>query len=279
MLGFALDATCPHCGKLLSTRNLAMHVDLCLSNADVRRRVLLALADPDDPTRAVSGTRYNARRSMFNAPGDATLLQNYGGTWNAVCAEYGLEPPLPYRAGRPRSERHPAPKLTICPHCGKESTPAAMGRHVPVCVANPENHARYKALMTDHDDIGVTYSEYEARVIEHGAPAVTSLRRMTRFTAWDDILAWFGLQPAVSPAAMRTCPICGKTFKALGFAHHYAKCGGGKEARQIAAEVAQESEIIAWEGALLEQDARDAQKLPLFKPHPARGGGVGYWVR
>lgn len=174
--------------------------------------------------------------------------------------------------------RHAMQRAT-CPHCGKESTAAAMGRHEPICIANPANHARYKELMTDYDDVGVTYSEYEARVIEHGAPAVTSLRRMTGMSAWDDVLAWFGLQPATEPAHVRTCPTCGKTFKALGFAHHYRACGGNAEARAIADEVHDETALIELEGRILARDAQQAQCLPVYAPHAARGGGVGYWVR
>ena len=166
-----------------------------------------------------------------------------------------------------------------CPHCGKESTAAAMGRHIPVCISNPTNHARYKELMTDYDDVGVTYSEYEARVIEHGAPAVTSLRRMTGMSAWDDVLAWFGLQPATEPASVRTCPICGKVFKALGFAHHYRACSGGKEGRQMAQEVQEETALVELEGRILREDLQHAQCLPVYAPHAARGGGVGYFVR
>ena len=174
--------------------------------------------------------------------------------------------------------RHAMQRAT-CPHCGKESTAAAMGRHEPICIANPANHARYKALMTDYDDVGVTYSEYQARVAEHGAPAVTSLCRMTGMGTWDDILAWFGLRPAVTPAAVRTCPVCGKTFKALGFAHHYRACGGNAEARAIADEVHDETALIELEGRILARDTQQAQCLPVYAPHAARGGGAGYWVR
>lgn len=170
-------------------------------------------------------------------------------------------------------------RRATCPHCGKESTAAAMGRHEPICVANPANHTRYKTLMTAYEDVGVTYSEYAARVIEHGAPAITSLRRMTGMSAWDDILAWFGLQPAVAPSAVRVCPCCGKPFKALGYAHHYRKCSGGEQGMAIRAEVEDESAIIEWEGHILRSDQVQAQCLPVYKPHPAKGGGVGFYVR
>lgn len=286
MPGITPDAQCPHCGTVQNLGTLAQHVRLCLADPDVRRRVLLTLRDPDDPTRAVSAARYNARRSMLDAPGDATLAQHHGGTWAAVCAAYDLLTPLPYRKPKPPKEA-PAPKQrsnpvmhrATCPHCGKESTAAAMGRHVPVCIRNPANHARYKAVMTDHDDIGVTYSEYEARVIEHGAPAVTSLRRMTGMASWDDILAWFDLQPAETPVTVRTCPNCGKTFKALGYAHHYKKCSDNAEARMAAEETQEETALIALEAHILERDRQQAQCLPVYKPHAARGGGVGYYVR
>lgn len=158
-----------------------------------------------------------------------------------------------------------------CPHCGKESTAAAMGRHIPVCISNPTNHARYKALMTDYDDVGVTYSEYQARVAEHGAPAVTSLCRMTGMGTWDDILAWFGLRPAVTPAAVRTCPVCGKTFKALGFAHHYRACGGNAEARQMAQEVRDETALIAYEARVLANEMAGGYGLAVAAILPAPG--------
>lgn len=272
MPGITPDAQCPHCGTVQNLGTLAQHVRLCLADPDVRRRVLLALTDPADPTRAVSGKRYNARRSMFNAPGDATLLKQYGDTWAAVCAEYGLQTPLPYYKTKPPKEpaapqarRKVTPKAATCPHCGLESTAPAMGRHVPICVKNSKNYDRYKELMTAHDDVGVTYSEYEARVIEHGAPAVTTLRRMTGMMAWDDLLAWFGLQPADAPAAMRTCPVCGQTFKALGYAHHYKACGGNAEAVRMAQEVEGETALVRYERRVLAYDEIAAQCLPVAR--------------
>lgn len=174
--------------------------------------------------------------------------------------------------------RHTMARAT-CPHCGKESSAATIGRHEPVCIHNPANHARYRALLTDHDDIGVSYSEYQARVSEHGAPAVTSLRRMTGARTWDDVLAWFGLRPVVVGGSLRTCPICGKTLKALGYAHHYARCSGGAAGRQLAQEVAGESALIEYEAQVLAEDALQAQCLSVYKPHVANGGGVGFWVR
>lgn len=167
-------------------------------------------------------------------------------------------------------------KRATCPYCDKESTAPAMGRHIPMCAANPANHACYKQLMTDRDDIGCTYSEYQARVVDHDAPSVTTLKRITGMIAWDDILAWFGLLPADAPANTRVCPCCGKTFAALGYARHCRACGGNAEARRVAAEVAEESRIVAWEGELLEQDAIAAQwlfvgdkrKPPIIKPAP-----------
>ena len=178
----------------------------------------------------------------------------------------------------PRGKMHRA----TCPHCGKESTAPAMGRHVPICIANPDNRARLLSWLTAHDDVGITYSEYMVLGAEHGAPGMTTLRRMTGFNSWDDILAWFGLRPAVAPASVRTCPVCGRVLSALGYARHYKACGGGAEAQSLAREVENEAALIKWEGELLEQDAITAQwlfvgdddprkpnyKPPIIKPAP-----------
>lgn len=265
MPGITPDAACPHCGTVQNVGTLAQHVRLCLSDPDVRRRVLLALRDPDDPTRAVSGARYNARRSMFDAPGDATLLQNHGGTWAAVCASYDLLTPLPYNAKRIKVAK---PKRATCPHCGMESTPSAIARHAATCLADPANRAHYRALLTDDGVTGITNNEYDARAAERGAPAVTTLRRMTGMSAWDEVLACFDLQPAA--AALRTCPNCGQTFKALGYAHHYAKCGGGKAGRMATEETEQESALIAYEARILERDAQQAQCLYVGDDDPCK---------
>lgn len=264
MPGATSDAQCPHCGTVQNLGTLAQHVRLCLADPDVRRRVLLALTDPDDPARAVSGSRYNARRSMFDAPGDATLLQAHGGTWAAVCAAYGLLTPLPYNAKRPKAAKPPRqmkPKRATCPYCGMESTPSAIARHAVTCLADPANRARYRALLTDDGMTGITNSEYDARVIERGAPAAATLRRMTGMSAWGDVLACFDLQPAA--AQLRTCPNCGQTFKALGYAHHYAKCGGNKEAQAVAREVSEETELVRYERRVLAYDEIAAQCLPV----------------
>jgi hypothetical protein len=271
MPGITPDAPCPHCGTVQNAGTLAQHVRLCLADPDVRRRVLLTLRDPDDPTRAVSAARYNARRSMFDAPGDATLSQRHGGTWAAVCAAYGLLTPLPYSAKRPKTEKPPRqvkPKRVACPHCGMESTPSAIARHAATCLADPANRARYRALLTDDGVTGVTNNEYDARAAERGAPAVTTLRRMTGMSAWDDVLACFDLLPAA--AALRTCPNCGQTFKALGYAHHYAKCSGGSAARMATEETEQESALIAYEARILERDAQQAQCLYVGDDDPRK---------
>ena len=115
----------------------------------------------------------------------------------------------------PRGAIHRA----TCPHCGMQSTAAALGRHMPVCLANPVNRERYRALLTAHDDVGVKCVEYKAKVAD-GAPAIATLQRMTGVKAWPDILAVFGLREANEVEAARVCPICSRTFKALGYARH-----------------------------------------------------------
>ena len=266
MPGITPDAPCPHCGTVQNAGTLAQHVRLCLADPDVRRRVLLTLRDPDDPTRAVSAARYNARRSMFDAPGDATLTQRHGGTWAAVCAAYDLLTPLPYSAKRPKTEKPPRqakPKRVACPHCGMESTPPAIARHGATCLADPANRARYRALLTDDGVTGVTNNEYDARAADRNAPAVTTLRRITGMSAWDDVLACFDLLPAA--AALRTCPNCGQTFKALGYAHHSAKCSGGSEAQAVTQEVTEETALVRYERRVLAYDELAAQCLPVAR--------------
>ncbi len=280
MPGITPDAACPHCGTVQNLGTLAQHVRLCLSDPDVRARVLLALTDPDDPTRAVSGARYNARRSMFDAPGDATLSQRHGGTWAAVCTAYGLLTPLPYSAKRPKTEKPPRqakPKRVACPHCGMESTPSAIARHAATCLADPANRARYRALLTDDGVTGVTNNEYDARAAERNAPAVTTLRRITGMSAWDDVLACFDLLPAA--AALRTCPNCGQTFKALGYAHHYAKCSGNEEAQAVTQEVTDETALVRYERRVLAYDELAAQCLPVARVVDLGNGYVRCMIR
>lgn len=280
MPGITPDAACPHCGTVQNIGTLAQHVRLCLADPAVRARVLLALRDPDDPPRAVSGSRYNARRSMFDAPGDATLLKQHGGTWAAVCAEYDLLTPLPYNAKRPKVEKTPRqakPKRVICPHCGMESTPAAIARHALTCFADPANRVRCRALLTDDGETGITNSEYDARAAERGAPAVTTLRRITGMSAWDDVLACFDLLPAA--AALRTCPNCGQTFKKLGYAHHYAKCSGNEEAQAVTQEVTDETALVRYERRVLAYDELAAQCLPVARVVDLGNGYVRCMIR
>ena len=106
--------------------------------------VLLALADPNDPTHAVSARRYNARRSMFDAPGDGTLAQYHGGTWALSARRMDS-----WRRSRTASPSRPSPPKSTAPqtdprhlpHCGMESTAAAIGRHASTCLADPANYA------------------------------------------------------------------------------------------------------------------------------------------
>lgn len=170
-------------------------------------------------------------------------------------------------------------KPATCPHCGKHSTAAAIGRHVPICLANPANRERIKTLLTAYDDVGCTYSEYSARIVEYGAPGVTTLRRLTGMNAWDDVLAWFGLRPAVAGSTTRVCPTCGKTFKALGYAHHYRKCGGTSEAQAVAQEVTEETALVRYERRVLAYDEIAAQCLPVARVVDLGNGYVRCVIR
>jgi adenine-specific DNA methylase len=158
-----------------------------------------------------------------------------------------------------------------CPHCGKETTSAALGRHAPVCMRNPANWSRLLAILTAEDGVGITYSVYEAMVERDNLPAITTLRRQTGTTSWDGVLAAFGLE---SPdEEQTTCPTCGRTFRARGIAVHEGSCCG-KRWVNLATEVEQESALIAAEARILEQDKLQAQCLPACRVEPA----PGLWV-
>jgi endogenous inhibitor of DNA gyrase (YacG/DUF329 family) len=155
-----------------------------------------------------------------------------------------------------------------CPNCGKETTSAALGRHAPVCMRNPDNWSRLLAILTAEDGIGITYSEYEAMVERDNLPAITTLRRQTGTTSWDGVLAAFGLVP--QEELERTCPKCGRIFRGRGLALHEGSCGG-KRWVNLANEVEQESAIIEHEAHILEQDKLQAQCLPAYRVEPAPG--------
>jgi endogenous inhibitor of DNA gyrase (YacG/DUF329 family) len=155
-----------------------------------------------------------------------------------------------------------------CPHCGKETTSAALGRHAPVCMRNPANWERMLALLTAEDGAGITYSDYEALAERDGLPGITTLRRQTGTTSWDGILAAFGLVP--QEEVERTCPKCGRIFRGRGLALHEGSCGG-KRWTNLATEVEQESALIEHEAHILEQDKMQAQCLPVRRVQPAPG--------
>jgi hypothetical protein len=155
-----------------------------------------------------------------------------------------------------------------CPHCGKETTSAALGRHAPVCMRNPANWSRLIAILTAEDGVGITYSEYEAMAERADLPGITTLRRQTGTTSWDGILAAFGLE---SPEELeRTCAKCGRTFKGRGYVLHEGSCGG-KRWVNLATEVEQESAVIEHEAFILEKDAAIAHSLAVARVKPAPG--------
>jgi hypothetical protein len=158
-----------------------------------------------------------------------------------------------------------------CPHCGKETTSAALGRHAPVCMRNPANWSRLLAILTAEDGVGITYSEYEAMAERADLPGITTLRRQTGTTSWDGILAAFGLE---SPEELeRTCAKCGRTFRGRGYVLHEGSCGG-KRWVNLATEVEQESAIIEHEAHILEQDKLQAQCLPAYRMRELPGVSV-----
>ena len=69
------------------------------------------------------------------------------------------------------------------------------------------------------------------------------------------------VRPIAGPPQLRTCPNCGKSFKALGFAHHYAKCSDNAAARMAEEEAAQGDGDYRMGGQSTLRDAEQAQWL------------------
>ncbi len=197
MADVTYDATCPHCGMTTTARTLARHIPLCLSRPDVRARVLEALADPADITRGVSKNRYEARHRALGAPGPRTLLQNFGGTWPQVCAEFGLQTPVRFQEEHPYREpvkrEHSGYRLIPCPHCGEKFGSNKLPAHVRTCIDAPDiREAVAAALESSTPGVGIFADEYRAISSELGIPSRSTI--MMRYGTWSEVLAAFGLR-------------------------------------------------------------------------------------
>ncbi len=165
-------------------------------------------------------------------------------------------------------------KSTTCPDCGKNLITGALKRHARLCLGNPENYARILQLLTAHDDVGVSYSQYEELAKRQKLPAATSLRRLTGKTSWSGVLTAFGLREVPEERPRVECPVCKRMLTPHGLASHKCNRTAQRQAA-VQAEVDSESELIRYEGQLLEQDRLRAQCLPVGRITDIGGG----WVR
>ena len=130
--------TVPHCGTVRTTGTL-QHA--CARLTRSRRARCVGGTGPERPAPAVSARRYNARRSMFDAQTTASPCSTTAvhgrclrGVWTS-CADPTVKP------NHLNPPTRPADGPATCPHCGMESTAAAIGRHASTCLADPANYA------------------------------------------------------------------------------------------------------------------------------------------
>lgn len=228
MAGFGANATCPHCGMTQNAGNVAQHVVVCPSNPDVRPLVLAALVDPENPTHAVSGPRYNAQRGDSGAPSENTLSEFYGGTWANVCAAFGLEKPLSYQAQRARRAQNAEVFDVTCPHCGNGVDRDNLTRHERACVRNPAVREAVLCCLRDpQNHAHATSAErYNARRVMYGAPSDRALV-MQYDGKWETVYRDFGLdRPLVYSRQMTTvtCSHCAQEFASGKHPMHVALC-------------------------------------------------------
>jgi len=213
---------CPHCGKSLRANHFARHVAVCLSDPAVRERVLLALRDSDDPTRAVSSKNYSARRTACGAVSIDVLTDNCGSTWARVCAEFGLLEPLPY------AQKCKITPPSICPHCGESVDYHNSAKHNNTCVRNPAVREAVLFALRDpqNDSHAISAERYNARRVLFGAPSDRTLVMQYDGT-WESVYADFGLQrPLIYSRKMDkvVCEHCSGEFGVNLFERHAAVC-------------------------------------------------------
>ena len=83
---------CPHCGGEKAAANYARHVAACPRNPALYALIVAALADPDQPGRAVNSQAYRLRVTGSGAPASKVLYDVFG-SWEAACDYFGLRAP------------------------------------------------------------------------------------------------------------------------------------------------------------------------------------------
>lgn len=99
-------AACPHCGAKYLPYRLKPHEARCLRNPAVRA-VVAGLLDNGDG-RAATYRQYDARAHQVEGAPAARALVHQLGTWETVCAAFGLEMERPGNKGGALAKRRTA---------------------------------------------------------------------------------------------------------------------------------------------------------------------------
>ena len=258
-MAIAPDATCPHCGMVDSAGNITQHARVCFADPDVRLRVLTALTDPTDPTRAVSGKRYNAQCASMRIPAGNTLLKRYG-TWSAVCAAFGLTPPVSYQEQLAQRAQNAEAFYLPCPHCGERMDRDNLPRHERVCVRNPAVRDAILSCLRDPQQPAhaVSAERYNARRVMFGAPSDRAVS-LQYDGSWETVYRDFGLErPLVynRKNTMVTCPHCAQEMAPGPYERHAQSCPKNPDFYDAIRAALQDDEYPEFAVALLDYHER-----------------------
>lgn len=153
--------------------------------------------------------------------------------------------------------------IVACPHCGREIPGNMADMHGSVCAQRPEMKVRtLAALISDVPGVGVKMSVYDRQAKRAGVPPVSTLLRNYGGT-WATVLDAFGL--AVPDDARKRRPA--RTPEQQRMTAKQREQAAIDDVAQMDAEV---RAVLAGEFD---------RGLAVYDPHPARGGGTGYWIR
>lgn len=152
-------------------------------------------------------------------------------------------------------------RMTTCPHCGRDVPANLADMHTSICASRPEMKARIAAaLVSDVPGVGVRVGVYDKNAKVNGVPPVSTLLRNFGGT-WETVLAAFGL--TMQPPKRRP--------------EHTAE---QKRMTAKQREDAAIADVAAMDAAVRVTLAGEYQRgLTVYDPHPAKGGGVAYYVR
>jgi len=152
-------------------------------------------------------------------------------------------------------------RVVVCPHCAREVPAAMADMHASVCARRPEMVARIAAaLVSDVPGVGIKVSVYARNSKTLDVPPVSTLLRNFGGT-WEAVLDAFGLTPQPSKRHLERTPT---QRRMTAQQREAAAC----------------ADVAAMDDAVRAMLAGEYQRgLAVYAPHPAKGGGVGYYVR